>query len=261
MKLLTMISFVLLLGILMNCGETPVEEDDDVVEKQDPPFWGTIFIDPDIITEDDPTTFSGLTAKGTGERIMYDRRVADWITNEPFLFQATYDDGLEIEFQVNSEFGDAEIAEEQALQYAVVIGRLPTALRTDVETSWIHKGKELFGGGNNNLLIHVEQSEEYIADGILEETFVHEAAHSSLDAYHANHSDWLTAQENDPAFISTYAKDNPTREDIAESFLPYLAVRYRADRISQDLNDQITEAIPNRIAYFDALDLDIYPIN
>ena len=33
-------------------------------------------------------------------------------------------------------------------------------------------------------------------------------------------------------FISEYARDHPDREDIAESFLPYLAVRYRPERLT-----------------------------
>jgi len=51
------------------------------------------------------------------------------------------------------------------------------------------------------------------------------------------------------------------REDIAESFLPYLAVRYRSDRISHALADRISEAMPNRIAYFDGIGLAMYPID
>ena len=64
----------------------------------------------------------------------------------------------------------------------------------------------------------------------------------------------------DPTFISTYARDFPSREDIAESFLPYLAIRYRADRISQSLANTILLTIPNRIAYFDDQSFAIYPI-
>ena len=71
------------------------------------------------------------------------------------------------------------------MRYGEEIGRLPTALRKDVETVWIHKGVELFGGGNNNLLIHTGQAVDYIYEGILEEVLVHEAAHTSLDTYHA----------------------------------------------------------------------------
>ena len=48
------------------------------------------------------------------------------------------------------------------------MGRLPTALRAEVETVWIHKGVEPFGGGNYNLLIHTSKSGLYEADGILD---------------------------------------------------------------------------------------------
>ena len=89
---------------------------------------------------------------------MYDRRVSDWINLEPYLFPATYDDNLTIEIQVNPEFGSPKKAEVVAQKYAVVIGRLTTELRKDVETVWIHRGLEAFGGGNNNLLIHTDLS-------------------------------------------------------------------------------------------------------
>ena len=227
-----------------------------------PPFSGTIFIDPDIITPNDPTTFTGLSYIGTGTRTMYDRRNGGgWVTLTPYLFRANYDDGLEIEVQVNPEFGSIENAQIQADKYAPVIGRLTTELRKDVETVWIHKGFESFGGGNNNLLIYPEWSLEYYErQGILEETLVHEASHSSLDADHANDKDWLLAQKLDCNFISDYAKQHPIREDIAESYLTYLAVRYRSDRISSELKMKIESAIPNRIKYFDNKKFNMHPI-
>jgi hypothetical protein len=225
-----------------------------------PPFAGTIFIGPDIITASDPSTFTGLTYTGQDQRTMFDRRANDWITVEAFLFDAAFDDGLRAEIQVNPEFGLAA-SQLEAERYARVIGRLPTALRVDVETVWIHKGVEPFGGGNNNILIHVGQADLYVADGILEETLVHEAAHTSLDAAHAAAPGWAAAQAADPTFISTYAREFPGREDIAESFVPYLAVRYRSDRISATLRESIERTIPNRIAYFDGLGLDMHPIS
>ena len=225
-----------------------------------PPFEGTIFIDPDIITPSDPTTFQDLSVAGQGSRTMFDRRVDGWITVVAHLFNASFDDGLSVEIQVNPEFGESAIALAEAEKYAQVIGRLPTALRKDVETVWIHKGTELFGGGNNNLLIHVGQADLYLQDGILEETFVHEAAHTSLDAAHASAPVWLAAQSADPTFISTYARDFPRREDIAESFLPYLAIRYRPERISLSLANTIMQTMPNRIAYFDNQLFDMHPI-
>ena len=190
---------------------------------------------------------------------MFDRREG-WVTVNAFLFRADYTDGLSIEFQVNPEFEDETQAQEQAERYAPIIGRLPYALRKDVETSWIHRGDEPFGGGNNNLLIHTDRAETRIAEALIEEVLSHEAAHTSLDADHAEAAGWLDAQVADDEFVSTYARDNSTREDIAESFLMYLAVRHRRDRISAEDAASILDAIPNRIAYFDSLDLDLSPM-
>ena len=224
-----------------------------------PPYSGTVFVDEDIIVSSDTSVYESLVPTGRGDRLMFDRREG-WVTVNAFLFRADYTDGLSIEFQVNPEFEDETQAQEQAERYAPIIGRLPYALRKDVETSWIHRGDEPFGGGNNNLLIHSDRAETRIAEALIEEVLSHEAAHTSLDADHAEAAGWLDAQVADDEFVSTYARDNSTREDIAESFLMYLAVRHRRDRISAEDAASILEAIPNRIAYFDSLELDLSPM-
>lgn len=225
-----------------------------------PPYSGTIFIEPDIITSEDPSSFESVSYIGQGSRVMYDRRVNNFVSYNAFLFDATFDDGLTAEIQVNPEFGTSDAAKIEAEKYGWYIGQLPTQLRLDMETVWIHKGVQPFGGGNNNILIHTGQSDSYLESGILEETLIHEAAHTSLDSYHAASSGWLQAQQDDPDFISTYARDNPGREDIAESYLLYLAVTHRKDRISTENYNIITQTIPNRINYLDAQDFDLYPI-
>jgi len=226
----------------------------------EPPFSGTIFIDPDIITSSDPSTF--LKAKYTGQkqRTMFDRRKNAFVRLRPLLFKVTFRDSRPIEVQVNPEFGKERQARKLAIKYAREIGRLPRVLRTDVKTVWIHKGTKPFGGGNNNLLIHTGQSASYERSGVLEETLVHEACHTSLDARHAASAGWLAAQTSDPDFISTYARDNPTREDIAESFLPWLALRYRSERIDPALATTIETTIPARINYFDTRGFVISPV-
>lgn len=115
---------------------------------------------------------------------MFDRRVDDFVTVNAFLFESTFDDGLTIEIQINPEFQTIELAQIEADKYAEVIGKLPTPLRIEVATVWIHKGTALFGGGNSNLLIHTGQTVLYENDRILEETLIHEASHTSLDAHH-----------------------------------------------------------------------------
>jgi hypothetical protein len=225
-----------------------------------PPFHGTIFIDPDIIKPSDPSDFAEVSFAGRETRRMFDRRNGKWNRVEAFVFDARFKRGRDMEIQVNSEFETEEAAQAEAEKYGKVVGQLPAVLRLKVETVSIHRGVEPFGGGNQNLLIHTGQADLYEADGILEETLVHEACHTSLDPQHAAAKDWLAAQRADPEFISKYAAENPDREDIAESFMPYLAARYRADRISEKLANKIKNAIPKRIEYFDAQMLDIYPV-
>lgn len=224
-----------------------------------PPYSGTIFIDPDIITSSDPTSIQSTTYTGQGLVTMFDRRVNTWVTVNAFLFDVVWDDGLTSRAQINPEFGTLTEATIEAEKYASLIGQLPTALRVDVDEIWIHKGIEPFGGGNNSILIHTDQSVIYENSGILEETLVHEASHTSLDATHSASVGWLNAQNQDNEFISTYAQDNPTSEDIAESFLTWLAVRYRQSDISSVDYDNITETIPNRLNYFDAENFNLYP--
>jgi hypothetical protein len=228
---------------------------------QQPPFGGTIFLDPDIITASDPTEFTEATFRGTGMRTMFDRRVNNWVQRNAFLVDASFTDGSVVEVQVNPEFGTEAEAMTQAVRWATEVGRLPRALRRDVQTMWIHLGTQPFGGGNNNILIHTGQAQLYINDGILEEKLVHEASHTSLDADWSNHPDWRAAQQSDPTFISTYARDWPDREDIAETFLTWIAVRHRADRISASLKQTIESTIPNRLTFFDRLNLDLQPLS
>ena len=225
-----------------------------------PPFSGTIFLDPDIITSSDSSSFESVTYTGQGSRTMFDRRVNNWVTVNAYLFNAVFNDGLTAEIQVNPEFSSSALALVEAEKYSPLLGRLPTVLRFSMQTVSIHKGTNLFGGGNNNILIHTGQSALYEADGILEETLVHEASHTSLDGPHAASAGWLAAQKADREFISTYARDYPNQEDVAESFLTFLAVKYRSDRISTNLAETITQTIPHRIAYIDKQPFAMYPI-
>lgn len=227
-------------------------------DSAEPPFRGTVWIDSSIITPDDPTAFLGLSYLGTGQRRMFDRRLErGWTRMEAHLFLAKFDDGLEIEVQVNPEFTQAE-AEIEAKKYLPAVGRIPHVLRQDVETIWIHRGNQPFGGGNNNILIHTD-SNAYTGR-FLEETLVHEASHTSLDGKYARAEKWRAAQKADNRFISTYAKENPVREDIAESFLPYLIIRHRPNRIDSKTKDTIEQTMPHRIQFFDALKLDLHPM-
>ena len=226
----------------------------------DPPFRGTVFISPDVLTPGDSSTFTGVAYTGRGQRDIYDRRVAAWITVNAYLFEARYR-GVTLEFQVNPEFGSVDAARAEVDAYAPVLGRLPAVMLSRALKVHVNAGNEPFGGNwrDQSFLIHTGRGADYRRRGFLEEVLFHEAGHVSLDGYHADAAGWRAAQAADAEFISTYARDFPDREDVAESVLPYFALRYRPDRLSASQRTAIREAIPNRIAYFDGLGLDWSP--
>jgi hypothetical protein len=231
----------------------------DIGGGKKPPFAGTIFIAPDTINDSDPTSFVALTYVGQETRSMYDRRVDKYKKYDAHLFVAAFDDGVELEIQVNPEF-DLAAATIQAEKYTRVIGQIPYTLRNGLNDVAIHNGDKPFGGENKSIFIHTTQGEKYINEGILAETLIHESVHAVIDKNHTRNAQWNQAQQQDISFISTYAEDHPFREDLAESFLPYLAVRYKHDRISEELKQTISSSIQHRIDYFDSLAIEIYPM-
>jgi hypothetical protein len=222
----------------------------------EPPFVGTLFVHAGLIIESDPTAFTDLSYAGVESRTMFDRRTAAFGEYDAHLFNIRFGSSKIVEFQVNTEF-TRTAAEDEARRYAYTIGQLPGFLFRDLQTVWIHKGNELFGGGNQNLLIHVGQGAQYIADGLLGEVFLHEASHTSMDAYHLFDSLWQAAQNSDVHSISNYARDFPEREDVAETVPMYLAARFWADRIPESAYQTIVRTIPNRMLYLDCQGLSV----
>ncbi len=226
---------------------------------QKPPFSGTIYIDRDVITPSDPTAFTRVTYVGRGQRKMFDRRVDRIVTVRAFVFAAAFRDGSRVEIRVNPEFRQRDVAAVVAKKYGRVTGQLPKALRNSIQTLSIHRGNKDFGGAYRDVVIHTDRGAAFERDGVLEEALVHEGAHTSLDARHARATGWRAAQFLDPTFISTYARGNPGREDVAESMLAYLALRYRRARIDALVARKIVTAIAARMTYFDRQRFDLRP--
>lgn len=214
---------------------------------------------PHIILATDPNGFDYLSHKGSATRRVWDRRVNGTVSIDAILFEARYHDSHGIEVQVNPEFGSVEGAMLQAQIYARAVGQLPVALRANLTEIIIHRGMELFGGGSNYLLVHSERGQEYISQGILEETVMHEAAHTSLDPLHSKNIHWQYAQQTDGQFITDYARNFPEREDVAESFVLYFGARYRPERLQPAIVKHIETVMGARMAYFDSL--NIVPIS
>ena len=78
------------------------------------------------------------------------------------------------------------------------------------------------------------------------------AGHAALDYLTYNTAEWDDAVMQDGRFASAYAADFPNREDVAESYVAWFAVRYRSDRMTSALTNWIERRIPARLEYFDA---------
>ena len=95
----------------------------------------------------------------------------------------------------------------------------------------------------------------------IEEVLLHELGHVALQNVSST-KDWINAQEADGEFVSEYARNNSTSEDVTESFQAWFILRYRTDRLSspRSYKKRIMKAIPNRIKYFDDQSFNMYPM-
>ena len=192
----------------------------------------------------------------------FDRRVNKFVFEHAYLWTCTFSDGTVSEFQVMYKDFDAVFVIPSALDvvkyFGTALGRLPTYMRKDILTVSIMHGNHTFGGGNNNLLIHTGQLETYLKDGTLYENLMHRAAHISLDPRIAGSEDWLTAQLLDSGnFISTYAFNYPSREDVAETYLVWWALKKSTTQkvfLVEAKKREIEKLIKHRLTFFDNLD-------
>lgn len=214
-----------------------------------------------IITASDPSTFIRMEERGRAMTKIYDRRLKRKTELNVFLFHAWFDDGLKFAIRVNPEFGNQAAARKVAEKYARHIGQLPTALRSNVHQVTINDGDVAQGGGDGYLLIHAGRAAKLEKNGRLEEILAHEAAHASIAPNHKKAKGWIAAQKADGKFLNEYAENHPIREDIAVSFPAYMGYRYRPERLSRERREWIEKTIPHRIQYFDALNLEMYPLS
>ena len=218
---------------------------------------GTVWDFPRVIEPSDPTRLGSITYAGRGERFVFDRRPAEWIMINAYLFDVRYE-GQVVEFRVNPEFGSEEAAQAEVETYAHALGQMPAVLLQGIRHVNINAGDEKWGGPRSGVLIHTEwQGTSYI--GFMEEIFFHESTHAVLDSAHKDSPGWRAVQAADGVFISDYARDHPGREDVADSFLSWFGVRYQAERLTAVERAVILRTMPNRLSYFDEQGFDMSP--
>ena len=235
------------------------------IEILEPPFGGTMWDLPDLIKSSDYTIYSTSSYQGIETRLFYDKSIPDFINYPAHIYKVNFGDNLSIDFEIYTEF-TLEEAGNIEQKYAPLIGQLGKDLRRNIKSFEFLKGEEVASAQRTddlnyaNITFHTDWLtlvETRFSGDRTEELLIHESAHLSIDPYVYGQQGWTDAVNLDGNYLSTYAKDNPDSEDIAETFQAYIAVKYFPDRISNSLRDTILSVCLNRFKYFDSLNLDL----
>lgn len=223
----------------------------------EPPYASSVVgTDFDFILTTDPDTFVRLEDKGQGPAQMPDKsdRSAP-LVQQAFLFTAHFNDGTRVTLAIDADFETQDDARKEALRYTPRLGKLPTSLRRGVDRVVIHKGGENVTAFSDVglIVLYAGNATKRIGTHDLEETVFHESVHAAWDKAHAASAEWLDAQHKDVGFVTNYARENPTGEDLAESALFAYALIHHPKRIPRKDAAKITRAIPNRIAFVEKL--------
>ena len=231
---------------------------------------GSSWIDKDIITKNDVSTFKTLKFVEEKEVMEYDKRTSknknqygDGIEMKvfnAFIFNASFEKSQDILIKVNAEFKTQEKAEKQALKWAKMYGQMPYFLKQNVKYIVVHKGNVGWAGGNGQIVIHIHSEKS----SFNEELMFHELTHASLDFKWStgviDEDEWKTVIGEDKYYISEYAWDLFYEEDLAETALWWFATRCKPSSISKKNYDKIIKHLPNRLNYLDKQNFDFYPV-
>ncbi len=230
-----------------------------------PPYAGTVYLDPGWIVPEDLTSLTAVTYRGQEFATLFDRRVNAYRYVLTYSYTLNFNSKLSVVARVNTEFSQEE-APGIAEKWGNVLGQLPLGLLEGLGELHLQPGDQLMGGNDatnpTHVLIHTVHGDRNLSLGWAEEEVLHELAHAVLQHLQST-SAWLDAQSADNCYISSYAADYPTREDVAESLAPYLALKLRPERVRASDQQKISDCIPARIAvfddYFESNDIDLYP--
>jgi len=169
------------------------------------------------------------------------------------------DDYDDIEFLVNTELSKSE-AVPLIERTAAFLQSMAASGVTGIETMVIHKAENGRATGSpyrNTMTIYTNTING--TDRAFSNTLWHELAHISVEEnfYNAEGtgfgSSWYAAAEKDGGFLTEYAETNPDTEDIAETWVPFVRLKFTSDFASSAQAATITKQVPNRLAFFESV--------
>ena len=234
---------VLMLALITGCLAALAQED--------PPYSGTVYIDADWLTPDDPSIYQNKSYSGLRQFTWYDFRNGQWTNSEAHTYELRFDERITVTASVHTDF-PKEQAEPYLREWGVALGQAPARLLSGLGEFQIvpadpaNKGLKANGYTDpTHIVFYLEDLAELQLSDFTEEAIIHEMSHASFQRSQDS-SEWLAAQEKDPCFISEYARDNPASEDISETLMPYLMLRFLPQRVDEADKSKINNCIAER---------------
>jgi hypothetical protein len=197
------------------------------------------------------------------EEIRYDKRDLstpdpnDWIWMdservESFRWSINNESEITISISLDIPQNRTDLSRSVALSFASIPHQIRGSQKYGIAVDDRDGG--YYGEAFNKVILGYEETLRNLADGFLEELLTHEVAHAELDKYLYYTSGWANAVSQDSGrFISKYAGDYPSSEDVAETVLPLAAI-LSADPTELTAEDKAyllasASWVPGRYAY------------
>jgi hypothetical protein len=203
--------------------------------------------DLDFILADDPGACWEVAEIGGGRTEMYDPRRDKMMVDGAVHFEASYPN-QSIRINVHPAVVDPKA---RAMQAAESVSRLPQGMRAELRYVNILDGD---GGAwaedeGRFFTLYDGLMTRRLAEHDLDETVFHETAHIALDPIFSSDPGWQAQQFADANFMTRYAAENPTQEDIAETALFVWTMTHHRGRLSAEVEALVQKTIPNRLEY------------
>lgn len=202
-----------------------------------------------LITDGDPSWYTDLAWVGENRISVTHSEQSE---RTVYVYEARYADQQTISVMVDQGFSRSR-ADELATFYARRVGQLPERSALDeFVVLFSHDGPgPTYASRGQNRVTHSHYEWPPRCAWVF---LLHEYAHLAYDSAAYASARWRSAVASDGRFITSYAHNFPDREDVAESYVAWFAVRCSADRLlPPDEGAFVRSMIPARLAYFDDL--------
>jgi hypothetical protein len=226
-----------------------------------PPIWENSIASTnwDLIRSDDPDALVGVIYIGVRTKEMPPSlRHDNAHFEQAYVYRASFSDSKTVDILMSEDYRSEAAARADVDQYAPRLGKLPAFYRNNLNYMVGHVGDSDLTSedAGHFFVIYSDRAATRIANNDLEESFLHESTHASVQVRAGGMGfnllsslRWQAAVAADNAFITDYAASE-AQEDLAESALFGYAMTFYPERFSRAERRAIKAQIPHRLAFW-----------